>query len=95
MRESFRLSGTGRLPLQDTIMLFAVTSFVLGILGIFTMPLLLGLLATIFGAVALGMIKKEGVSYGKGLALAGLILGIVLMVVGLILLPFAIIGIFI
>jgi hypothetical protein len=76
-------------------MLFAVTSFVLGIIGIFTMPLLLGLLATIFGAIALSMIRREGAYHGRGLALAGLILGIVLMVAGLILLPFAILGLFI
>ena len=99
VKESFRSGGSGRSHQDDTIMLFAVTSFVLGIIGIFTMPLLLGLLATIFGAVALGMIRREGTYYGRGLALAGLIIGIVLLVVGLILLPFAIlyslIGLFI
>jgi len=95
MRESLRSSDSGGLHHDDTIMLFAVTSFVLGIIGIFTMPLLLGLLATIFGAIALGMIRREGTYYGKGLATTGLIIGIVLMVVGIILLPFAILGIFI
>jgi hypothetical protein len=95
MRNALKNTDTRRLFPEDTIMLFAVTSFVMGIIGIFTMPLLLGLLATIFGAIALSMIRREGVQYGRGLALAGLILGIVLMVVGLILLPFAILSIFI
>ena len=95
MKSEMKSSKSVQIHSDDSIMLFAVTSFVLGIIGIFTMPLLLGLLATIFGAIALGMIRREGVHYGKGLATAGLILGIVLMVVGIILLPFAILGIFI
>jgi len=95
IKETFRSAEDRRFHPEDSIMLFAVTSFVLGIIGIFTMPLLLGLLATIFGALALGMIKRAGVHYGKGLATAGLIIGIILLVVGIILLPFAILGIFI
>ncbi len=95
MKSELRSSKPMLSHTEDSIMLFAVTSFVLGIIGIFTMPLLLGILATIFGAVALSMIRREGVYEGKGLAMAGLILGIVLLVVGIILLPFAILGMFI
>jgi len=79
---------------EGSIMLFAITSFVLGIIGIFTMPLLVGFIATIFGAVALGMGRRHGIRDFRGLAIAGLILGIIEMVVGIILLPFAILGLF-
>ncbi len=79
---------------EGNIMLFAITSFVLGIVGIFTMPLFVGFIATIFGAVAIGMGRRHGIRDFRGLAIAGLILGIIEMVVGIILLPFAILGLF-
>jgi hypothetical protein len=79
---------------EGSIMLFAITSFVLGIVGIFTMPLLVGFIATIFGAVALGMGRRHGIRDFRGLAIAGLILGMIEIVVGIILLPFAILGLF-
>ena len=61
----------------------AVASLVLGILGtvIGLIPLLafiaiiLGLLAVIFGPIGIGRARRVG--YGKGMAIAGLILGIV------------------
>lgn len=62
----------------------AVASLVLGIIGIPGMFLGIGflfaLLAIIFGAVAKGKIRKSGGFYtGKGMATAGLILGIIPM----------------
>lgn len=60
----------------------AITSLVLGIVGIVgscltgAIALVLGILAIIFGAIALKQIRDRGQS-GRGLALAGLILGIV------------------
>jgi hypothetical protein len=61
----------------------AVASLVLGIVGVVTCFLILpSLLAVIFGAVALNQIKKEPTLFtGRGLAVAGLVLGIVMLVV--------------
>src|SRR4051812_34263212 len=49
----------------------AIASFVCGIVGL-TLPFPLGILATIFGAIALSKNKTH-----RGLAIAGLVLGIV------------------
>jgi Domain of unknown function (DUF4190) len=52
---------------------FAITSMVLGILGLFAIT---ALLAVIFGHVALSQIKKaKGWQRGTGMALAGVIMG--------------------
>jgi len=52
---------------------FAITSMVLGILGLFAIT---ALLAVIFGHIALAQIKKsKGWQRGTGMALAGVILG--------------------
>ena len=52
---------------------FAIASMVLGILGLFAIT---ALLAVIFGHIALAQIKKaKGWQRGKGMALAGVILG--------------------
>lgn len=58
---------------------FAITSLVLGILGLFVLGILFGPLAIIFGAI--GLNRGEG-----GMAVAGLILGIVDLLLWLILL---------
>jgi predicted RNA-binding Zn-ribbon protein involved in translation (DUF1610 family) len=57
---------------------FAVTSMILGIIGIFIpcIGALLGILATIFGGVALGGMNRSQNSDGKGMAITGLVLGI-------------------
>ena len=55
----------------------AVTSFVLGLVGIFLPLVIPGVLAVIFGAVALNAIAKDAQLKGKGLAIAGLVIGIV------------------
>lgn len=54
----------------------AVASLVLGIVSIpFCFIFVPGLLAVIFGAVALGQIKSNPAQTGRGQAIAGLILG--------------------
>ena len=58
----------------------AVTSMILGILSLVTLygAFLFGVLAIIFGAVALGAIKRDSEKYkGRGMARAGLICGII------------------
>lgn len=50
---------------------FGITSFVIGIVGLLFMGIVLGILAIIFGAI--GMFNRKL----KGLAIAGLILGII------------------
>ena len=65
----------------------AVSSLVLGIIGLFCLPLLGGIPAVILGHKARGRIRQSGgTEGGAGLALAGLIMGylsIVVAVVGL------------
>jgi len=55
----------------------AVTSFVLSLVGILFLGAVLGVLAVIFGALALNAIAKDPQLKGKGLAIAGLVIGIV------------------
>jgi hypothetical protein len=57
---------------------FAVASIVLGILGLMTPFLIFNILATVFGSVALKAIGKSRLPLGgRGMALSGLIMGIV------------------
>ena len=65
----------------------AITSLVLGIVGLLFNPL--SVLAVIFGAVALSQIGKDPTLKGKGMAMAGLILGIVIAAIWIILIIFA------
>ena len=58
---------------------FAVASFVLGLIGVLVWGFLFGVLAVIFGAIALSKMDKG--DRGYGLAIAGLILGIVAVLV--------------
>src|ERR1700722_38995 len=55
----------------------AIASLILGILG--CVPLLTGILAVILGAVGISATKKPNVG-GRGLAIAGLVLGLVSIV---------------
>lgn len=56
----------------------ALTSFICALVGLFLFGVILGLLAIIFGAIALSAIKNNPEKYkGKGFAIAGLIIGIV------------------
>lgn len=51
----------------------SIAGFVLGVLSLFILPFVFGLLAVIFSGIGL---SKDSSSYKKGLAIAGLILGI-------------------
>lgn len=64
---------------------FGIAGFILSILGIFTWPL--AVLGVIFSAISLYRIRQNPRLKGKGLAIAGLIIGIVVtaIVLGLIL----------
>ena len=58
---------------------FAITSMVLGIVGVFTfcVGILFGIIAVIFGGVALNGMARSRNNEGKGMAIAGLVLGII------------------
>lgn len=61
---------------------FAIASMVCGIVGIvffcvFYLSMILAVLAIIFGALVLNDNKKNGTNTGRGMAIAGLVLGIV------------------
>lgn len=54
----------------------AVTSLVCSLVGMLVAGVILGVLALVFGAVALGQIKESnGLQKGKGMAIAGMIIG--------------------
>ncbi|MFA5781374.1 MAG: DUF4190 domain-containing protein, partial [Bacteroidales bacterium] len=56
----------------------ALTGFILSLVGLFLFGFILGVLAIIFSAIGLGKIKKDSSKWkGKGLAIAGLIIGII------------------
>ncbi len=79
--------GYGRPPARNGL---AITSLVLGILALVTCWLtfpgiILGILAVIFGGVALARARTDRVS-NKGMAIAGLITGVVGAVIGTVLL---------
>jgi hypothetical protein len=57
---------------------FAIASLVLGIVGFFLNPL--SVLAVIFGAIALSQSGKNPDFKGKGMAVAGLVMGIIVIV---------------
>jgi hypothetical protein len=56
---------------------FAVASIICGIVGLFIAGYILGLLAIIFGGVALRRIRNNPGMPGRGLAYAGIILGLI------------------
>ena len=64
-------TGTGASP-------FGVASLVLGIVGIFFAQVILGPLAIIFGAIGLNRANQAG--RGRGTSIAGIVLGIVALV---------------
>jgi hypothetical protein len=65
----------------------AVASLVLGIAGFFSFGLT-SILAIIFGGIALSQISKDSTLDGKGMAVAGLVMGIVVAAVGVFILLF-------
>ncbi|PRY38339.1 uncharacterized protein DUF4190 [Spirosoma oryzae] len=64
-----------------TVSGLAIASLVCGILAFFVFGIVLGILAIIFGGVALSKIRKNPEVSGRGMAVAGLVLGIVATVV--------------
>ena len=62
----------------------AIGGLVTGLVSLIILPLILGLIATILSAVGLTQISKEPEKYtGKGMAIAGLVLGIIGIVWGI------------
>jgi hypothetical protein len=65
----------------------AIAALVLGIIGIFLLPIVCSVLAIVFGAMARGEIQRDPTISGGGMATAGLVTGIIGVVAwGLILL---------
>jgi hypothetical protein len=63
----------------------AVASFVLGVVGMTVLPFLGSVLAVVFGHVALRQVHaSQGKQGGKGLAIAGLIMGYLVIIPGVI-----------
>ncbi|MBK9981398.1 MAG: DUF4190 domain-containing protein [Saprospiraceae bacterium] len=57
---------------------FAIAGFVIGIVSVLLISLLFGILAIVFSAISLSKIRKyDGLYKGRGLATAGLVMGIV------------------
>ncbi len=71
---------------------FAIASLVLGILGLGSLPFAASLLAIIFGAVALKRIRRNPGQEGRGMAVAGIILGILGIFVAFIVLVLGIVA---
>jgi hypothetical protein len=61
-----------------------VASLILGILGLFTCPIIFSVLAIIFGSIGMGRASR-GEATNKGVATAGLIIGIIGIPIGIIL----------
>ncbi|WP_282779875.1 DUF4190 domain-containing protein [Phaeodactylibacter xiamenensis] len=77
LKKNKDLSPRGALE-QAEIDGLAIAGFVTGLVGIFILGIILGTLGIVFSAIALSRIKKEPeVRTGKGLAIAGLVLGII------------------
>ena len=63
---------------QTRIHGLAVAGFVTGLVSIFFAGIILGVLSVVFSGIALGKIKQSPDTFsGKGLAIAGLILGLI------------------
>ena len=68
---------------DETKCAFSVASLVLGVLGICSFSIIPSILAIVFGAIAMN--KKQGV---KGFSVAGIVLGIVSLVLAVALIVF-------
>ena len=74
----------GYQPITDG---FAIASLVIGILGVLTFSLLFGILAIVFAGISMNRIRKfDGLYKGEGMATAGLVCGIVAVVLGVVVL---------
>jgi hypothetical protein len=61
---------------------FAITSMVLGIISMVTgcIGIAVGIAAAVFGGIALNGMKRSGISDGRGMAIAGITLGIIAVI---------------
>ena len=67
-----------------------LTGFIISLVGLFIIPIPLGILAIIFGAISLGRYSNEPEKFkGKGFAITSLSLGIVVLITGIIILALA------
>lgn len=72
------------MPVAPTTSGLAIASFICGLLTLFAFPYL-GIAAAICGHLALSQIRSSGgIIGGKGFAIAGLILGYVMLGIGII-----------
>lgn len=55
----------------------AIAALVLGLCGLFVLPIVCSVLAIVFGALALGEIQAAPLLNGRGMAITGLVCGIV------------------
>jgi hypothetical protein len=69
-------------PPEKTNML-AVWSMICGIVGVFCCQIIIGPLALILGIVGLSQIKKNPHEKGSGMAITGIILGILALLIGI------------
>jgi len=74
---AYAMSGQQAKPAMG----FAIASIVCGIVGLFIAGYILGLLAIIFGGIALRRIRMDPSLPGRGLAIAGMVLGLIDVIV--------------
>lgn len=74
---AYAMSGQQAKPAMG----FAIASIVCGLVGLFIFGYILGLLAIIFGGIALKRIRNNPGTPGKGLAIAGMVLGLIDVIV--------------
>lgn len=67
----------------------ALVGFIVSLAGLFLLPFICGVVGTIFSAIALNKILKEG-RKGKGFAITGLVVGIISILWGLIIIAAAV-----
>jgi hypothetical protein len=80
-----RLNLDGDRNYEPTVHWGAVAGFICSILGIFFAGIILGLLGVIFSSIALSKVNEQPERYsGKGLAIAGIIIGVVVLLLTLI-----------
>jgi hypothetical protein len=62
----------------------AITSFVLSLVGLVFCGFILGVIAIVLGAIALNGMKSSGNQQGRGLSIAGIVIGILDIIAGII-----------
>ena len=82
-----RYTGTGNTMAPPQSNGFAIAALVCGIVGLFIANFILGPLAIIFGGIGLSRANRG--ARGRGMALAGIILGVIAIVLFIILLAAA------